>query len=353
MSKILITGSGGLIGSEAALYFIDQGYGVIGIDNDMRSYFFGEGASTAENQNHLRDQFSNFTPLSIDVSDFDAMERVFDEYRQDIRAVIHTAAQPSHDWAAREPLTDFRVNCKATVQLLELTRRFCRDSAFVFLSTNKVYGDNPNAFPFTEKPYRWELSYDHPYAEHGIREDLSLDQCTHSLFGASKASADLYVQEYGRYFDMNTVCFRAGCLTGKHHAGSKLHGFLAFLTHCAVSRKSYEIIGYKGKQVRDNLHSYDLCKAMDLYIRNPQKGAVFNIGGGRENSCSVLEAIQQLEDITGQKMKVTYSDTTRTGDHIWWISDTRRFEKDYPEWKKKMSLNSILSELLVHHEARL
>jgi CDP-paratose 2-epimerase len=345
MAVILVTGSAGLIGSESVRYFSGQGRTVIGLDNDMRAYFFGDGASTGKMARDLQEQFPRYIHHNTDIRDYTALSAIFSEYQSEIHAVIHTAAQPSHDWAAREPLTDFGVNAQGTLHLLELTRQYCPDAVFIFTSTNKVYGDRPNSLPLIEKESRWELDPGHPYALHGIDECMSLDQCKHSIFGASKVAADIMTQEYGRYFDMKTMVFRGGCLTGPGHAGAELHGFLAWLMKCAVTKTEYRVFGYKGKQVRDNIHSADLVSCFDEAIRAPRSGEVYNIGGSRFSHCSLLEAVSLCEEISGNPMRVHYEDNNRIGDHIWWISDTRKFQQHYPEWKQRYDLKSILLEI--------
>jgi len=344
MDIVIITGSTGLIGSEAVRYFAGKGLQVVGIDNDMRSYFFGKSASTAWNKEALTKEIKNYIHKDIDIRNMEDLQAIFKEYNIDIKLVIHAAAQPSHDWAAREPLTDFGINANGTLNLLEMTRLHCPQAVFIFTSTNKVYGDLPNKLPLIEEKTRWELASDHPYYN-GIDETMSIDQSKHSLFGASKVAGDILVQEYGRYFDMKTVCFRGGCLTGPDHSGAELHGFLAYLMKCCVTGEHYTIFGYKGKQVRDNIHSYDLITAFDAFYENPKPAEVYNIGGGRQNSCSVLEAVAVCEKILGQKMKVTYSDENRSGDHIWYISHLGKFQSHYPQWKQKYGLNDILSQI--------
>lgn len=341
----LVTGAGGLVGSESVRFFSQQGFRVIGIDNFMRGHFFGPAASTQSRVSWLRASLPGYTHCVIDIRDRYAMAQIFSEHGAAIDLIVHTAAQPSHDWAAREPLTDFSINATATVQLLELFRQHCPEAKFIFTSTNKVYGDTPNRLPLREGGRRFELEPSHPYYQHGIDEQMSLDQTTHSLFGASKVSADLMVQEYGRYFGLATACFRAGCITGPAHAGAEQHGFLAYLMLCAVSGRDYTIYGYSGKQVRDNIHSFDLVNMFHHYYRSPVPGAVFNVGGGRQASCSVLEAIEICEQLAGGRMSVRYSEKNRQGDHIWWISDCRRFQKAYPAWSPKYDLKMICEDL--------
>jgi CDP-paratose 2-epimerase len=344
MGVAIITGSAGLIGSEAVNYFGDLGLDIVGIDNDMRSYFFGEEASTSWNRQRLEQRLKNYSHCAIDIRDQGAIDKLFEQYGSQIELVIHTAAQPSHDWAAREPLTDFSVNAVGTLNLLEATRRFAPQAVFIFTSTNKVYGDTPNRLPLIEQEYRWEIDPTHTYNT-GIREDMSIDQTTHSLFGASKVAADVLVQEYGRYFGIPTACFRGGCLTGPNHSGAQLHGFLAYLMKCTMTGTPYTVFGYKGKQVRDNIHSADLIRAFYEFFKAPRVAEVYNIGGGRFSNCSMLEAIQISEKITGRELQWTYSETNRIGDHIWWIGDNGRFGSHYPEWKLKYDVPAILGEI--------
>lgn len=346
MEKIaIITGSSGLIGSEAVEFFSRKGYKVLGIDNDLRSYFFGSKASTAWNTQQLKNKIQGFIHHNLDIRDYAGLEKIFKEYSSAIGLVIHAAAQPSHDWAAKEPLTDFTVNANGTLNLLELTRQYSPKAVFIFTSTNKVYGDLPNYLPLVEEETRYEIDRNHPYAQ-GIDESMSIDQSKHSLFGASKAAADILVQEYGRYFGMNTVCFRGGCLTGPNHSGAMLHGFLSYLMKCCVTGQEYTIFGYKGKQVRDNIHSHDLIQAFYEFTQRPGQGEVYNIGGGRKNNCSVLEAVQMCEQLSGKKMNVVYSDQNRIGDHIWYVSGLNKFQTHYPNWHQKYDLENILGEIL-------
>jgi CDP-paratose 2-epimerase len=344
MSVCVITGSAGLIGSEAARFFGELGMQVAGIDNDMRSYFFGEEASTEWNRRRLESEVDGYEHHDVDVRDAFKLRSIFDHYGRDISVLIHTAAQPSHDWAAREPHTDFSVNATATLNLLELAREYCPETCFIFTSTNKVYGDAPNRLPLVEQPTRFEIDPAHRYRD-GIAEDMSIDQCTHSIFGASKLAADVLVQEYGRYFDMNTVCFRGGCLTGPNHAGAQLHGFLAYLMKCTVTGAPYTIFGYSGKQVRDNIHSSDMISAFYEVYRDPEPGAVYNIGGGRESNCSMLEAIHLCQEIAGRELGYRYVDVPRVGDHIWYVSDLGRFKRRYPGWGISRDVESILREI--------
>ena len=345
MSIAIITGSAGLIGSEASRHFAEQGLDVVGIDNDMRRAFFGEEASTIWQRRSLeRSLGSKYRHVDIDIRDTHAIDGLFGRLGGHIALVIHTAAQPSHDWAARAPHTDFGVNALGTLNLLEATRSHAPDAAFIFTSTNKVYGDTPNRLPLVELETRWEIAADHPYVE-GIAEDMSIDQTVHSLFGASKLSADVMVQEYGRYFGMPTVCFRGGCLTGPNHSGTHLHGFLAYLAKCVTTGTPYTVCGYKSKQVRDNIHSYDLIRAFDHFFRAPRCGEVYNIGGGRYSNCSMLEAIGICEELSGRALEWQYSDRHRQGDHIWWISDNRKFISHYPQWKLTYDIASICQEI--------
>lgn len=344
MPVAIVTGSAGLIGSESVKALHQKGFTVVGIDNDMRSYFFGKEASTADNNRTLVDRLPNYQPHAVDIRDWNATETLFRKFGSDIKLVIHTAAQPSHDWAAREPLTDFGVNATGTLHVLEATRLHCPDAVFIFTSTNKVYGDTPNLLPLIETESRWEISPSHPF-HIGIDESMSLDQTKHSIFGASKVAADVMVQEYGRYFGMKTGIFRGGCLTGPAHAGSELHGFLAYLMKCIVEKRPYRIFGYKGKQVRDNIHSTDLVNAFLHFYDNPRSGEVYNIGGSRHSNCSMLEAISIGESLSGNKLDFTYLDDNRIGDHIWYISDVRKFQSHYPDWKYQYSIHDILGEI--------
>lgn len=346
MSLALVTGSSGLIGSETVRFLHEQGMDVIGLDNDMRQYFFGADASTAWNTRQLEKSLKSFTHHAIDIRDADAVNAVFRDAAPHISLVVHTAAQPSHDWAAREPLTDFTVNANGTLVLLEATRQFAPDATFIFTSTNKVYGDKPNELPLIETESRWEIDPTHPYAAHGIDEQMSLDQSKHSLFGASKVAADILTQEYGRYFGIKTGTFRGGCLTGPAHSGAELHGFLAYLVKCVVTGKPYTIFGYKGKQVRDNIHAYDLVNAFWNFHQNPKPGSVYNMGGSRHSNCSMLEAIEIAQELTGKKLTYTLSDQNRSGDHIWYVSDVRKFQNDYPDWKYRYDLQQILKEIV-------
>ena len=345
MKIAIITGSAGLVGSESALLFHEKGYRIVGIDNDLRARFFGQGASTAWRRDWLRHTLDRYEHYSGDIRDHELVEKIFLEYGSDVAAVIHTAAQPSHDWSASDPQMDFSVNAGGTLAILEATRHHAPRAAFIFTSTNKVYGDAPNLLPLQEQERRWEVSPNHPYFEHGIDEYLSIDQSKHSPFGASKVAADIMTQEYGRYFGLSTACFRGGCLTGPAHSGAELHGFLSYLMRCVVSGSPYVVYGYKGKQVRDNIHARDLANAFYCFAEKPRQGEVYNIGGGRHSNCSMLEAISLSERIAGKKLHWTYSDQARSGDHIWWVSDVRKFQSHYPEWKYQYTLEETLTEI--------
>lgn len=345
MGVIVVTGSAGLIGSETTRHFAALGYDVVGLDNDMRRVFFGEEASTAATRASLEAALGKrYEHHDVDLRSRDGIGRLFQRYGRAIQLVVHTAAQPSHDWAAREPFTDFDINAVGTLNVLEATRRHAPEAVFVFTSTNKVYGDRPNALPLEERETRYEIVPSHAYAD-GIREDMSIDACLHSLFGASKVAADVLVQEYGRYFGMRTACFRGGTLTGPAHSATRLHGFLAYVVRCAMTRTPYTVIGYGGKQVRDVIHSADLVRAFDAFFRRPRVGAVYNIGGGRRINCSVLEAIALATEVVGEEMDWSYQDRARIGDHRWWISDTGEFESHHPEWRMEYDLEGIAREI--------
>jgi CDP-paratose 2-epimerase len=345
MAIAVVTGSGGLIGSESAAYLIEAGWTVVGVDNDMRAHFFGPGASTAARSAELRQRYPDeFIHLELDVRDADGIARLFAAHAERIGLIIHAAAQPSHDWAARDPQLDFAVNANGTLNLLEAARGHCPDAPFVFCSTNKVYGDLPNSLPLEERELRLELPADHRW-HHGIDTTMSIDASTHSLFGVSKAAADLLVQEYGRYFHMPTVCFRGGCLTGPNHQGAQLHGFLSYLMRCTVTGDPYTVFGYAGKQVRDNIHSNDLVRAFAAFADAPREAAVYNLGGGRDSNCSMLEAIGLCEEISGRALRWELSDVARVGDHRWWISDLSAFKRDYPGWDVRHGIADILREI--------
>jgi CDP-paratose 2-epimerase len=353
MNIALITGSSGLIGSEAASFFSDKFDLVVGIDNNMREYFFGKEASVEWNRKRLEEKYGNFKNYSADIRSTESLEKIFKKYSSDIKLILHTAAQPSHDWAAKEPFTDFTVNANGTLNMLEMCRLNCPNAVFIFTSTNKVYGDTPNYLPLVELDERWEIETNHAYYKDGIDETMSIDQTKHSLFGASKAAADILVQEYGRYFGMKTGVFRGGCLTGPNHSGTQLHGFLAYLMKCAITKNPYTIFGYKGKQVRDNIHSWDLVNMFWHFYQKPISGEVYNAGGGRFSNCSILEAIKVCEEISGNKINFSYSDSNRIGDHIWWISDLTKFKSHYPSWNWKFDLKSTLIEMHANMQQRI
>ena len=340
MNTIVITGSYGLIGSEVCRFYNSLGFRVIGIDNDMRKYFFGESTKDKSNNN-----FTNYIHYDIDIRNYEEITKIFSEYSTDISLIVHTAAQPSHDWAVKEPITDFTVNALGTLNLLECTRLFCPNATFIFTSTNKVYGDTPNNLPLIELNSRYELLPEHKFYK-GIDETMSIDQTKHSLFGVSKTSADLLVQEYGRYFGIKTGIFRGGCLTGPSHAGAELHGFLSYLIKCFISKKPYTIFGYNGKQVRDNIHSYDLVSAFHEFYLSPRIGEVYNIGGSRHSNISMLESIDKISSILGTKLNYTISKDNRIGDHIWYISDVTKFKEHYPNWEYKYDIDMIINEMI-------
>ncbi len=344
MSVAIITGSAGLIGSEAARHFAALGLDVVGIDNDMRRSFFGDEASTRWQRERLESELARYRHEDIDIRDAAALDRLFAQHKSEIVLVVHAAAQPSHDWAARDPQTDFAVNATGTLNVLEATRAHCPEAVVIFTSTNKVYGDLPNRLPLVELDTRWEIDPSHPYAA-GIPESMSIDQSLHSLFGASKVAADVLVQEYGRYFGLRTACFRGGCLTGPGHAGTQLHGFLAYLMMCTVTGRPYTVFGYGGKQVRDNIHARDLIRAFQAFFEAPRVGEVYNIGGGRDSNCSMREAIDLCQSITGRELDVTYSNEARTGDHMWYVSDLARFRSHYPGWSITYDVPAILREI--------
>jgi CDP-paratose 2-epimerase len=351
MGIAIVTGSGGLIGSESVRFFAEQGLDVIGIENDMRAHYFGPDASTTPASERLLAEVPGFQWLKLDIRDREGIDAVFARHARRIELVIHTAAQPSHDWAATDPDTDFTVNANGTLNLLEATRRHTPDATFVFTSTNKVYGDRPNALPLQELETRLELPPSHSWYS-GISTEMSLDTTTHSLFGVSKAAADLLVQEYGRYFGLPTVCFRGGCLTGPQHAGTQLHGFLAYLMRCTATGVQYTVFGYGGKQVRDNIHAYDVVRAFAAFHAAPRAAAVYNLGGGRESNVSMLEAIEMCERITGRELNYTLSDNARIGDHRWWISDLEAFKNDYPDWRLTFGVEDVLRDIFEYNRDR-
>jgi CDP-paratose 2-epimerase len=345
MPVAIVTGSGGLIGSESVRHLVEAGFDVVGIENDMRAQFFGQDASTARTTQRLLKTYPDaFQWEELDIRDRDGLRRVFGRVGRSLELVVHTAAQPSHDWAASDPFTDFTVNANGTLNLLETTRIAARDAVFIFCSTNKVYGDSPNELPLEVIGDRLELPRSHRYWQ-GIDTTMGIDESTHSLFGVSKAAADLLVQEYGRYFHMPTVCFRGGCLTGPNHAGARLHGFLSYLMRCTVTGEHYTVCGYEGLQVRDNIHSADLVRAFDAFRQAPTSGAVYNIGGGRQCNCSMREAIAACERIADRALNWTLASESRIGDHRWWISDLEPFKRDYPKWDLSYDIDGILEDI--------
>ncbi|MFC7247403.1 NAD-dependent epimerase/dehydratase family protein [Catellatospora aurea] len=345
MSVALVTGSAGLIGSEAARHFAGLGMHVVGLDNDMRKYFFGEDGSTAWSLVNLTSKLGDsYTHYDVDIRDRDVLNKIFERYGKDISLVIHTAAQPSHDWAAKEPFTDFDVNAVGTLNVLEYTRQHCPDAAFIFCSTNKVYGDTPNRLPLIEQETRYEIDANHQFAD-GITEDMTIDNSMHSIFGVSKVAADVAVQEYGRYFGMKTASFRGGTLTGPAHSAAELHGFLAYLMRCVMEGRTYNLFGYKGKMVRDAIHSHDVLTAFEAFFRNPRSGEVYNLGGGRFSNTSHLEAFAIAEKIAGKEAKVNYVEQARMGDHQWYVSDMAKFQAHYPDWQMTYNVPAILNEI--------
>ena len=348
MSIALITGSSGLVGSESANFFCKKGFDVIGIDNDLRKFFFGKDGSTSWMKSKLLKENKNFKALNIDIRNYNGLEKIFKKYKKKISVIIHCAAQPSHDYGKNFPIIDFNVNATGTLNLLELTKIYCPNSPFIFMSTNKVYGDNPNDLKLIEKSKRWELKKNDKYFK-GIDESFPIDDCTHSFFGVSKTYADLIVQEYGKNVGLKTVCFRAGCITGPNHSGTKLHGFLSYLVKLSLKKKKYSIIGYKGKQVRDNIHSYDLVNCFWEFYKKPKRGAIYNIGGGRYSNCSILEALELIEKITNTHIKKKIIKQNRIGDHIWYISNIKKFKKEYPNWVQKYNTKRIIEELISNY----
>ena len=345
MSLALITGSCGLVGSESATFFANKGFEVIGIDNNSRKYFFGKDGDISWVKAKLKKKLKHYIHYNIDIRNYKALEKIFKKYKKKISLIIHCAAQPSHDWAKDKAFIDFNINAKGTLNLLELTKIYCFDSPFIFMSTNKVYGDNPNFLPLVEKKTRWEIKNNHKFKK-GINENMSLDNCTHSFFGTSKVYADLIVQEYGKNIGLKTACFRAGCITGPNHSGAKLHGFLSYLVKVSLKQKKYTLIGYKGKQVRDNIHSSDLVNCFWEFYKKPRSGEVYNTGGGRYSNCSIIEALDYIQNQTSIKIKKIYKKENRIGDHIWYISNMQRFKKHFPNWKQKYNTKKILDELI-------
>lgn len=345
MSVALITGSCGLVGAESTLYFSKKGFDTIGIDNNTRKFFFGKDGDISWVKSKLKKNLKNYKHFDIDIRNYELLKKIFLKYKKKIDVIIHCAAQPSHDWAKDQAFIDFDINAKGTLILLELTKLYCPDAPFIFMSTNKVYGDNPNRLPLVEKKTRWEIKNNHKF-KNGIDETMSIDNCTHSFFGASKSYADLIVQEYGKNVGLKTVCFRAGCVTGPNHSGAKLHGFLSYLVKASLKSKKYTLIGYKGKQVRDNIHSSDLVNCFWEYYKKPSFGEVYNTGGGRFSNCSIIEAIKIIEDIAKIKVQKKILKNNRIGDHIWYVSSMKKFKKKYPNWKQKYSTKKILTELI-------
>ena len=345
MSVVIITGSSGLVGSESVAFFCKKGFEVVGIDNNLRNHFFGKDGSTIWVKKKLLNKHKNFKSNNIDIRNFNSIEKIFKKYKKNISLIIHCAAQPSHDYGKKFPILDFNVNATGTLNLLELTKRYCPDSPFIFMSTNKVYGDNPNKLKIIEKSNRWELKEKDIFYK-GIDEKFSIDNCTHSFFGVSKTYADLIVQEYGKNIGLKTVSFRGGCITGPNHSGAKLHGFLSYLVKSSLTKKSYTLIGYKGKQVRDNLHSFDLVNCFWEFYKKPKNGEVYNMGGGRYSNCSIIEALDIVEKLKGIKIKKEIITKNRVGDHIWYVSNTKKFKKDYPKWKQIYNTKKIIEELI-------
>ena len=345
MSVVIITGSSGLVGSESVAFFCKKGFDVVGIDNNLRNHFFGKDGSTIWVKKKLLNKHKNFKSNNIDIRNFNSVEKIFKKYKKNISLIIHCAAQPSHDYGKKFPILDFNVNATGTLNLLELTKRYCPDSPFIFMSTNKVYGDNPNKLKIIEKSKRWELKEKDKFYK-GIDEKFSIDNCTHSFFGVSKTYADLIVQEYGKNVGLKTVCFRGGCITGPNHSGASLHGFLSYLVKSSLNYKKYNLIGYKGKQVRDNLHSLDLVNCFWEFYKKPNYGEVYNIGGGRYSNCSIIEALDVVEDLAKIKIKRKIIKSPRIGDHIWYITNLGKFKKHYPNWKQKYNTKKIIKELI-------
>ena len=345
MSIILITGSSGLVGSESVNFFSKKGFDVVGIDNDLRKFFFGNEASTNKIKKDLIKNNKRFKSYNTDIRNYNGLEKIYKKFKKNISLIIHCAAQPSHDYGKNFPILDFNVNAAGTLNLLELTKKYCPNAPFIFMSTNKVYGDNPNRLKIIEKKSRWELKEKDKYFK-GIDEKFSIDSCTHSFFGVSKTYADLIVQEYGNNVGLKTVCFRGGCLTGPNHNGAKLHGFLSYLVKISLAKKKYSLIGYKGKQVRDNLHSHDLVNSFWEFFKKPTSGEIYNMGGGRHSNCSIIEALDLVEDIANISIKRSILKKSRVGDHIWYISNLTKFKKHYPNWKQKYNTKKIIEELI-------
>ena len=349
MSLALITGSCGLVGSESSIFFSQKGFEIIGVDNNARKFFFGKDGDVSWVNSKLKKKIKNYNHFNVDIRNYDSLQKIFKKYKKKISVIIHCAAQPSHDWAKDKAFIDFEINAKGTLNLLELTKIYCPDAPFIFMSTNKVYGDNPNKLPLVERSTRWEIKNSHKFKK-GIDESMSIDNCTHSFFGASKTYADLIVQEYGVNIGLKTACFRAGCITGPNHSGAKLHGFLSFLVKSSLKLNTYSLIGYKGKQVRDNIHSNDLVSCFWHFFKKPRFGEVYNTGGGRFSNCSIIEALDILEDYTGKKIRRKLVKKNRIGDHIWYVSDMKKFKKHYPKWSQIYSTKKILHELIDNFE---
>ena len=348
MSVVLITGSTGLVGSESVSFFCKKGFDVIGVDNNFRKVFFGKDGDTTKVKKNLIKKFKNYKHFNYDIRNFSNLKKIFLKYKNNIKLIIHAAAQPSHDWAKSNPNLDFEINAMGTLNLLRLTSKYSPRSTFIFMSTNKIYGDNPNRLKLIEKSLRFEIQKKN-YFSSGIDETMSIDDNTHSFFGVSKAYADLLVQEYGKNIGLNTVCFRAGCITGPNHAGAKLHGFLSYLVKSAMVKKKYTIIGYKGKQVRDNIHSNDLIECFWSFYKNPRRGEIYNIGGGKFSNCSILEALNYLEEKSNLKIKKEFKKENRVGDHVWYVSNMKKFKVHYPNWKQKYSTSKIIDELIFNN----
>lgn len=346
MDVTLVTGSAGLIGSTAALRFVSRSDLVVGIDNDTRGKLFGASGSVADNLRTLETRLGDrYVHREVDIRDEDAVRQIFQRYGDDILTIVHAAAQPSHDWAATDPRTDFSINAVGTFNLLEATRQHAEDAIFVYLSTSKVYGDRPNRLSFVELPSRWDLPTDHPQYD-GIDEEFGVDQCIHSLFGTSKLSGDVFVQEYGRYFGLTTGVFRAGCVTGARHAGVEQHGFLSHLVRTLVRGDTYTILGYDGKQVRENIHAEDLVRAIEAFVSAPRTGEVYNIGGGRRCNCSILEALSHMEELLSRPPRTEYEEAHRKADHRWYISDCSKFRQHFPDWQPEYDMDDIIEELV-------
>jgi CDP-paratose 2-epimerase len=345
MGLALITGSSGLVGSETSAFLINKGFEVIGIDNNERRRLFGSDGDTSRIRNRLLNFSKSYQHLSIDITKKSQIEKIFKKYKNKFSFILHAAAQPSHDWAKSNIIKDFNLNAVGSLYMLEFTRLYSPGAKFIFMSTNKLYGDNPNKLSFIEKKGRWEISKSNKFYK-GIDETLSIDNCTHSFFGVSKAYADLLAQEYNNNFGMNVACFRAGCITGPNHAGAELHGFLSYLVKSCIKKKTYKLIGYKGKQVRDNIHSSDLTNAFWFYFKKPVKDSLFNIGGSRYSNCSILEAIQYVEKKINITVNTINIKTPRVGDHQWYISDISKFKKNYPDFRLKYNIFKILDEII-------